>query len=99
MLSYSRSQVFLHFEQVAYVPIVALCPDVSLILNSNQLRRDTYPLGVLPRATLEDIVHAEFVSDLVERFVSMLVPHHRGSGDHAQFLRIELSQIGDGFLG
>ena len=56
--------VALHAEDVPQVAVVVLSPDVSLIANLDELRRDAHASGVATHAALEEVVHAQLASNL-----------------------------------
>jgi hypothetical protein len=70
---------------------------MGLVADPNQLGSDPRS-STTPNAAFENVIDAQLMPDLIHRFVGVLVRHGAGSRDHAEFLRVDFSNVGNGFF-
>src|SRR6516164_9324816 len=74
----------LQFEQVGQIAVASLGHDVMAGIGLDQLRRDPYPTARFAHATLDDVAHPQFLSDLPNVNGPALVGEGRGARDYRE---------------
>ena len=82
-------------EDARQPAVVIFRPHVDLVSHANQLGRDANAVNFAPNATLEHIVHTQFLANLRHRLIGLLVRHRRRTRNHSHAMRRHLSQSHD----
>src|SRR5581483_1102846 len=86
LFRYRLGYLFLQFNRVTDVPVVAMCPHMHLVINPDELHADPYLVPIATDAAFEDIADAQFASNLFHALRAMLVGHRRGASDYAKLV-------------
>ncbi len=89
----------LNFQNIRCRAVVGLRPKVRLVANTDQLCGDAKALAGAPDAAFQDKFDAKLRANFRDVFLGAFVAHHRGAGNHTQFVGIGAAQPGDHFLG
>src|ERR1700739_1829601 len=68
----------LQLQDIPQIALVALGPHVGFVAHLNERRGDAYPSTSTPRTSFEQVVHAEFATDLRGALRAVFVLHRRG---------------------
>src|SRR5215472_1310182 len=71
---------------------------MGLVLDLNQLGGDSYFFRIASNAALKHILDAEFMRDLFQGCLRILVVHDRGASDYAEMLRIHPPELSNHLL-
>ena len=88
-----RRELALKSDDVAFVALVALRPEMMIGRGVNQLRGDAHKSACAQYASFDYAIHAELMRDLRQGLRASLVRHHRCTRDHRHVS--QLGEIGD----
>ena len=78
------NDLVLQLEQVGEVAVVSLGHYVMISVGADQLRRDPHPAARLAHAALENIAHAQLLTDFLDVDCLPFVGEGRVAGDHRE---------------
>src|ERR1700757_1404927 len=85
-------------QDVVQASLVALCPQMGLITDADELCGDSHAVPFATQAALQKVRNAQFPSNLLNGLVCGLVLHGGGPCDDAQLVRTKPGKLGDHFL-
>jgi hypothetical protein len=72
----ARSRVFLHLEQIRFILLKRVGPDLDLVADPDQPGRDSNPARMFAQRAFNHVVNAQVSRDLIERRARILITHH-----------------------
>ena len=95
---YAGRDFALHRQRVSLRPLVALRPEMCLIVDLYQLGSYSQPIGVTSDAAFKHVADVQLRAYPANVLVAALIGHCRSAGDHAQSRWLQASELGDHFF-